>query len=210
MLLIVLTIVNILLIAYLFILSMRIVLGWFAPRALGRAWDILTAATDPYLGLFARIRFLRGNLFDFSPIAAILALVVVLDLVNKILYYGRITLGFFLASVFSAAWSGARFLLLLFLIVGLLRTVPLAFRSTAGASLWRVVDTIMQPIVTWVDEDLPSRPQVGIHAAPPPHGGAPFRGMAAGGGARRADRLAPPDAADLAPTEGSPGCSCQS
>ena len=103
MLLIVLTVVNILLIAYLFILSMRIVLGWVAPQALGRAWSILTAATDPYLGLFARIRFLRGNLFDFSPIAAILVLVVALDLVNKILYYGRITLGFFLASVFSAA-----------------------------------------------------------------------------------------------------------
>ncbi len=149
MLLIVLTVVNILLIAYLFILSMRIVLGWFAPQALGRAWSILTAATDPYLGLFARIRFLRGNLFDFSPIAAILVLVVALDLVNKILYYGRITLGFFLASVFSAAWSGARFLLLLFLVIGLLRTIPLAFRSTAGARLWKVVDTIMRPVVDW-------------------------------------------------------------
>ena len=97
-----------------------------------------------------RIRFLRGSLFDFSPIAAILVLVVVLDLVNQLLYYGRITLGFFLASVFSAAWSGARFLLLLFLIVGLLRTIPLAFRVTAGASLWKVVDMIMQPIVAWV------------------------------------------------------------
>ena len=73
-----------------------------------------------------------------------------LDLVNQLLYYGRITLGFFLASVFSAAWSGARFLLLLFLIVGLLRTIPLLFRATAGASLWKVVDMIMQPVVAWV------------------------------------------------------------
>jgi YggT family protein len=148
-LLIVLTVVNIILIAYLFILSLRIVLGWFAPQALGRAWSFLTSATDPYLGLFARIRFLRGNLFDFSPIAAILALVVALDLVNTLLYYGRITLGFFLASVFSAAWSGARFLLLLFLIIGLLRTIPLAFRSTSGASLWKVVDMIIRPVVSW-------------------------------------------------------------
>ncbi len=148
--LIALTVVNIILIAYLFLLSLRIVLGWFAPQALGRAWDVLTAATDPYLSLFSRMRFLRGSLFDFSPIAAILALVVALDLVNQLLYYGRITLGFFLASIFSAAWSGARFLLLLFLIVGLLRAIPIAFRGTAGASLWKVVDTIMQPIVDWV------------------------------------------------------------
>jgi YggT family protein len=148
--LIALTVVNIILIAYLFLLSMRIVLGWFAPQALGRAWNVLTAATDPYLEVFSRIRFLRGGLFDFSPIAAILTLVVALDLVNQLLYYGRITLGFFLASVFSAVWSGIRFLLLLFLIVGLLRTIPLAFRGTAGAGLWRVVDTIMQPVIAWV------------------------------------------------------------
>jgi YggT family protein len=148
--LIALTIVNIILIAYLFILSLRIVLGWFAPQALGRAWNVLTAATDPYLEVFARIRLLRGNLFDFSPIAAILALVVALDLVNQLLYYGRITLGFFLASVFSAAWSGVWFLLVFFLIVGALRTIPLAFKGTAGASLWKVVDTIIQPIVAWV------------------------------------------------------------
>jgi YggT family protein len=148
--LIVLTVVNIILIVYLFVLSLRIVLGWFAPQALGGAWEFLVAATDPYLKVFSRIRFLRGNLFDFSPIAAILALVVALDLVNQLLYYGRITLGFFLASVFSAAWSGVRFLLLLFLIVGLIRTIPLAFRATSGSGLWKVVDTIMQPIVAWV------------------------------------------------------------
>jgi YggT family protein len=148
--LIALTIVNVVLIAYLFLLSLRIILGWFAPRSLGRVWDLLAAATDPYLNLFARIRFLRGSLFDFSPIAAILALVVALDLVNQLLYYGRITLGFFLASVLSAVWSGARFLLLLFLIVGVLRMIPLLFRAAAGSNLWKVVDTIMQPIVAWV------------------------------------------------------------
>jgi YggT family protein len=146
----ILTVIYVLLIAYLLLISIRVVLGWFAPRALGRAWDLLAGVTDPYLTLFGRIRFLRGNLFDFSPIAAILVLVVALDLVNQLLYYGRITLGFFFASVFSAAWSGARFLLLLFLVVGILRTIPIIFRASAGASIWRVVDTIMQPIVAWV------------------------------------------------------------
>jgi YggT family protein len=148
--LIVLTVINIILIAYLFLLSLRIVLGWFAPQALGRAWSYLTTVTDPYLQVFARIRFLRGTLFDFSPIAAILALVVALDLVNQLLYYGRITVGFFLASVLSAGWSGIRFLLLLFLIVGILRTIPIAFHGTSGSRLWKAVDTIMQPIINWV------------------------------------------------------------
>lgn len=144
-----LTVIYIILIAYLFILSLRIVLGWFAPHALGKAWDILSAATDPYLEVFSRIRFLRGNLFDFSPMAALLALLVALDLVSGLLD-GPITLGFFLASVFSAGWFGTRFLLLFFLVVGLLRTIPIVFRGTSGAGLWKVVDTIMQPLVAWV------------------------------------------------------------
>ena len=44
---------NCILIAYLFALSLRIVLGWFAPQALGKAWDFLTSATDPYLEFFS-------------------------------------------------------------------------------------------------------------------------------------------------------------
>jgi YggT family protein len=146
----VLTVINVLLIAYLFLLSLRIVVGWFAPHALGKAWDVLAGATDPYLRVFGRIGFLRGGIFDFSPIAALLVLVVALDLVNQLLFYGRISLGFFLASAFSAVWSGARFLLLLFLVVGVLRTIPIIFRVTAGAGLWKAVDLIIQPVVAWV------------------------------------------------------------
>jgi uncharacterized protein YggT (Ycf19 family) len=153
--LILLNIVFYILIVYLIALSLRIVLGWFAPQALGKAWYYLTSATDPYLKFFSRLRFLRGNLFDFSPIAAILALVVALDLVSQLLYYGRITLGFFLASVLTAAWSGAWFLLFFFIIVGVLRTIPLAFRSTSGSGLWKVVDMIIQPVIAWVMKLLP-------------------------------------------------------
>ena len=132
-------------------------------------------ATDPYLRLFARIRFLRGNLFDFSPVAALLVIVVALNLVNELLYYGRITLGFFLAAVFSAAWSGVWFLLLFFLIVGLLRTIPLAFRSTSGSGLWKAVDMIMQPIVAWVTRVLRLGGRAGLHPAPASHHRAPAR-----------------------------------
>jgi YggT family protein len=148
--LIALSILNGLLIAYLLLLSLRILLSWFSRGGFGRAGELLRAATDPYLGLFARIGFLRRGIFDFSPIAALLALVVALDLVNGLLFYGRITLGFFLASVLSAVWSGARFLLLLFLIVGLIRMIPLLFHSASGAGIWKVVDLIVQPVVAFV------------------------------------------------------------
>ncbi len=146
----VLQVVYAIIIVYVLVLSVRIVMGWFAPQALGRAWELLRAVTDPYLDLFRRIRFLRGGMFDFSPIAAVLVLVLAADLIGQLVNWGRITVGFFLASAFAAAWSGARFLLLLFLIVGLIRMIPLLFRSSAGAGIWRVVDLIIQPLVAWV------------------------------------------------------------
>ncbi len=145
-----LNVVYVALILYLFLLSLRIVLGWFAPQALGPAWRLLAGATDPYLNLFRRIRFLRGGLFDFSPIAAIVVLVVALDMVATLMFFGRLTLGYFLAAVFQAAWNGAKFLLLFFLIVGVVRAIPLLVRSIGGSAVWRVVDMIVQPVVLWV------------------------------------------------------------
>jgi YggT family protein len=146
----VLQILYAIIIVYVLVISLRIILGWFVPQALGKPWEVLRMITDPYLDLFRRIRFLRGGMFDFSPIAAVLVLVLAADLINQLVNWGRITVGFFLASAFAAAWSGVRFLLLLFLIVGALRTISLVFRSTGGAGIWRVADLIIQPVVAWV------------------------------------------------------------
>jgi hypothetical protein len=55
-----------------------------------------------------------------------------------------------LSAVLLAAWSGASFLLLLFLVVGILRTIPLVFRTLPGATLWKTLDLLVQPLVAWV------------------------------------------------------------
>jgi YggT family protein len=141
--------VNIVLILYLFLLSARIVLSWFSGTWLGRPWDLLRRATDPYLALFYRLRFLRGT-FDFTPVVAVLVLIVALNLVNEMIRGGRLSVGMVLSSVLIAAWSGASFLLLLFLVVGILRTVPLVFRALPGATLWKTLDMLVQPLVAAV------------------------------------------------------------
>ena len=146
----ILQIVYAIIIVYVIVLSLRIILGWFVPQALGRAWEILVKVTDPYLDIFRRIRFLRGGMFDFSPIAAVLVLVLAADLIGQLVNWGRITVGFFLASAFSAAWSGASFLLVFFLIVAALRVVPFFLRSTSWAGVWHVVDLLIQPVVAWI------------------------------------------------------------
>jgi YggT family protein len=142
--------VNIVLILYLFLLSARIVLSWFSGTSMGRPWELLSRATDPYLGLFYRLRFLRRGTVDFTPVVAVLALVVALNLVNEMIRGGRLSVGLVASSVLLATWSGASFLLLLFIVVGILRAIPLVFRALPGATLWKTLDLLVQPMVAWV------------------------------------------------------------
>jgi YggT family protein len=146
----ILVVVNIVLILYLFLLSARLLLSWFSGTSMGRPWELLRRVTDPYLGLFYRFRFLRRGLLDFTPIVAMLVLVVLMDLVNGLIRGGRITVGLVASSVLLAAWSGVSFLLLLFLVVGILRAIPLVFRALPGATLWKTLDLLVQPMVAWV------------------------------------------------------------
>jgi YggT family protein len=143
------------LILYLLLLSMRIILGWLTSRdgsrtIMGKPWELLCRVTDPYLGLFYRMRFLRRGIFDFTPVAAFLVLIVLFNVVESITEYQRITLGLVLSIIVWAAWSGARFLVLFFLVVGLLRTIPIIFRSVSDAMIWRVADLIIQPAIAFV------------------------------------------------------------
>jgi YggT family protein len=142
--------INIVVILYIFLLSARIVLSWFSGTSMGRPWDLLRRVTDPYLGLFYRVRFLRRGSFDFTPVVAVLALVVLQVLVNELLRGGGLSFGLILSSVLLAAWSGASFLLLAFIVVGVLRSIPLVFRALPGATLWKTLDLLVQPLVAGV------------------------------------------------------------
>lgn len=145
-----LKIINALLMGYLLLLSLRIILTWFQGFSSGKAFDLLSEITEPYLSLFYRLKFLRKGMFDFTPIAAILVLVVLLDLINALLFYGRITFGFFFAAVLSAVWSGVSFVLLLFLIVGVIRVFAIIFRRNTGSAMLKVADILIQPAVALV------------------------------------------------------------
>ena len=80
---------------YILLLSLRIILSWFQHPDFGAPWRLLVRLTNPYLSLFSGIRFLRQGMFDFTPLAAILCLVVVLNVLQSIERFGRITAGVF-------------------------------------------------------------------------------------------------------------------
>ncbi len=144
-------------VVYIVILSLRILLSWFQGSVGGKPRDVLIRITDPYLALFSRLRFLRQGMFDFTPIAAILVLVVALDLINKIQRFGRITLGIFLGSLTGAVWSGFAFLLVLFLILALAQVVLMIVRPRRETHLSTALGMMVEPVVAIVRRILPAR-----------------------------------------------------
>ncbi len=146
-----------LLVIYIILLSLRILLSWFREAVSGRPWNLLRQVTDPYLSLFSGLRFLRRGMFDFTPIAAILVLVVLLDLVNTVQRLGRITVGIFLGSLTGAVWSGISFLLWLFLILAVVRAVIQAVRRGEETPVTGAIALMVRPAVSVVRRMLSAR-----------------------------------------------------
>jgi YggT family protein len=139
------------------LLSARVILSWFRGSVHGKPYELLIRVTDPYLSLFSRLRFLRQGMFDFTPIAAILMLVVGLDLVSTILLKGSITLGLVLASILEAVWSGASFLLFLFMVLAVIKAVTTFMLRGRETNFSRLVAMMVQPLVSLVARNLPLR-----------------------------------------------------
>jgi YggT family protein len=142
---------------YIFLLFLRIILSWFQGSVSGRPWELLIRVTDPYLSLFSRLGFLRQGMFDFTPLAAILTLVIILRIIDSIGRFGRISLGIFLGVATSAIWSAASFLLVLFLILALLRAILLALSSTQGSRISGALGFMVDPAVSLVRRVFPVR-----------------------------------------------------
>ncbi|MCK5005773.1 MAG: YggT family protein [Spirochaetales bacterium] len=132
------------------LLVLRILLSWIRGAVYGKPWELLVRVTDPYLSLFSRIRFLRQGMFDFTPIAAILTLVVALNVIQSIQRFGTITVGRFLGIVTGAVWSGLAFLLVLVLILAIVRAVVLAVRPGQETQITSAVGMMVEPVVSLV------------------------------------------------------------
>ena len=136
--------------AYMILLFIRILLTWFQGSDLGRPVRILHAITDPYLNYFRRFRFLRTERIDFSPIFALVVLVIILNITNSLALYGTITLGLVLAFIVQAIWSAFSFLMSFFFIIIAIRLIALILGASMALTIWHTLDLIIQPFVHWI------------------------------------------------------------
>jgi YggT family protein len=134
-------------VVYMFVCVARVFISWVPGLDSGAGGRIVKAAADPYLNLFRRIKPLSGGAFDFSPIAALAVLAVANDLLTRISYAIRVTLGLALGMLLGAAWSAVAFLLSFLAVCALARLIAYAARWNSLHPLWRVVDSMLNPVL---------------------------------------------------------------
>jgi YggT family protein len=133
--------------AYLVLILIRVLLTWFQGVEYGKPYQLICSLTDPYLNYFRRFSFLRLSMLDLSPIAGMLVLVVVLDLLTRIIQQGKLSVGLVLAVIVSSVWSAVSFLLTLFIILTVIRFVmSLSGVNSVGAFV-RTVDMLVSPLL---------------------------------------------------------------
>ena len=135
---------------YMLLLFIRIIITWFSGSDFGKPYEILTAITDPYLNYFKKFSFLKFGMMDFSSIAGILLLVIILNILNTISSYGSITFGLILVIILGAVWSAANFLITFFIMLILIRLITGMLNATRQSPIMTTIETIISPVTNLV------------------------------------------------------------
>lgn len=153
-------IISTILSVYMLVIFIRIMLTWIQPMGGGeRVNYFLRKITDPYLNLFRGVKFLSAGKFDFSPVLAILVLVVLQNIALRLAAFGRISLGIVLALIVQAAWSGISFLAFLFIAIMVIRFIGYFISRGRTGTFLQTLDTFIQPLIFRVQRILkPSQP----------------------------------------------------
>jgi YggT family protein len=134
-------------VVYMFLCAARVLMSWLPGLDAGKGGRILSRVADPYLGWFRRFKIFSSGAFDFSPIIALAILAVVNDLLTTVSYAWSVSVGLVLGLLIGALWSAASFILLFFLFCAAARAVAYAAHWNSLHPLWRVIDSILNPIL---------------------------------------------------------------
>lgn len=142
----ILTVISSLISLYTLVIVFRIMLTWFPGQNYGKGELVLRQATDPYLNLFRRARWMRVGYVDFSPIVALATLSITASVLTQIAMAGSVTIGFILALVVSRLGYTVRFVLILLTVLTVVRAGALAFGASSAHRVWVTMDHLLQPL----------------------------------------------------------------
>ncbi|MBN1646387.1 MAG: YggT family protein [Spirochaetales bacterium] len=148
-----LLVVNGIIMAYIIILSIRILMSWFMNEQVqsSREYGVLVKITEPYLSVFRRLGMLRFKQFDLSPVAGILFLQLVSYILLGIVSSTKLTLGHIIVFIIGGIWSIFSFLLVFLLILFVIKIIVLLTRANTASRFVITIDSLLHPVMGWIN-----------------------------------------------------------
>ena len=132
---------------YILLIFVRVILAWLRPNMFNPIVRFVYASTDPYLRLFAGLRFLRIGNIDFTPILAFYFLYLMQELSYKVLLTGYFSLQLLLSLIIVLLFRFIYFILFIFIIAVGLRLIFEIIGRRINNTFVTVVYSLSEPAV---------------------------------------------------------------
>lgn len=132
---------------YIILIFIRILFAWLRPNMFNPIVRFVYRLTDPYLKLFAGLRFMRIGSLDFSPIFAFYVLYLLQELCYNLILRGHITLELIFVLAISYFFRFVYFILFIFMIAVALRFIFGFVRMRGNNVIVTAIYSISEPAV---------------------------------------------------------------
>jgi YggT family protein len=140
-------IVRLLFSIYILLIFIRVIFAWLRPNMFNPIVRFVYSSTNPYLKIFAGIKFLRMGDLDLTPILALYVLYLVQELIYKALLTGYFSFEILISMIIILLFKFVYFILFIFIIAVGLRFIfeIIGFRS--NNILINIVYSVSEPAV---------------------------------------------------------------
>jgi YggT family protein len=132
---------------YIILIFVRILFAWLRPNMFNPLVRFVYKLTDPYLKLFAGMRFIRIGALDLSPIFAFYVLYLLQELLYNLILRGHITLDFVVLLAITYFFRFVYFILFIFMITVALRFIFGFIRMRENNVFVNAIYSISEPAV---------------------------------------------------------------
>ena len=135
---------------YIILIFVRIIISWLRPNVFNPIIRFIYQLTDPYLKIFARIRFLRFGYLDLSPIVAFYVLYLLQELLYKTLLSGYFSFELLVGLIIVLLFRFVYFIIFIFLVVVGLRLIfeiaGLRTNNVFVSFVYSLSETVVRPL----------------------------------------------------------------
>ncbi|MBN2324495.1 MAG: YggT family protein [Spirochaetes bacterium] len=147
-------IVRLLFSLYILLIFVRVLFVWLRPNMFNPVVRFVYNLTDPYLKLFAGIRFLKIGYIDLTPILALYLLYLLQELSYRVLLTGYFSLEILASTVIILLFRFVYFILFIFIIaVGLRLILSIAgprVNNAFIAIVYSISEPVVKPLKNWL------------------------------------------------------------